>query len=39
LATLAGPAAGTDETLIPEVSLPVSAAERFLDVEFVAIYW
>jgi hypothetical protein len=30
---------GIDETLILESSPPVSAAERFLDVEFVAIYW
>jgi hypothetical protein len=30
---------GADETPIPEVSPPTSAAERFLDVEFVAIYW
>jgi hypothetical protein len=30
---------GSDETPIPEASPPVSAAERFLDVEFVAIYW
>lgn len=30
---------GADETPILEASPPVSAAERFLDVEFVAIYW
>jgi hypothetical protein len=30
---------GTDETPIPEAPPAVSAAERFLDVEFVAIYW
>lgn len=30
---------GTDETPTAEASPPVSAAERFLDVEFVAIYW
>jgi hypothetical protein len=28
-----------DETLMPETSSPANAAERFLDVEFVAIYW
>jgi len=30
---------GTNETPIPEASPQASAAERFLDVEFVAIYW
>ncbi len=30
---------GTDETPMPGTSPPASAAERFIDVEFVAIYW